>query len=135
MENLTSKNLNIFFKKFKEPLSVINNKDNLYPGSYNMDECIKDYPTSPKLNMKIMNNINFKRRIQKILWYKYKEQSYDAIGIVKINSDLFYFYMNASCCYTGFEVYGTIYLYFNEDLNNLINYAIPECTRKLINNK
>lgn len=126
-------NLNFFFEMFFKPLKIINKL------SYKISEIIKDYPTSSKVNLKILDNINFKNRIQKILWCSSTtpfigmgDYICDVIGIIKINADFYYFYLNCRSCYTGFSASGSMNLYLNKSLENLIKYALSNDIRNLI---
>ena len=90
------------------------------------------YRQIPFRNNNIKYVENFPKNIKEIYFSYYFsswDSAWDLVG--KLNNGK-YFYYNASCSYTGFDASGRMNLYIEDNLDNLLNYAVSKSVRNII---
>ena len=116
-----------FKDDFEYPFSFLNS------GDYLLENILKIYPTgiSEVGEVNIDEKNTFEKRIKHVFWYIKGENdtvSWEAIGVIKFKTTKYFFYYNAGCCYTGFDVAGGMDLYINKNLYNLLKFGVPQKT-------
>ena len=136
ISNKDNINMNKFWKGFSSMESPIPVGDISYPfdaiktGHYKIKDIIVGIIGNELIRQKFSYKaIKFPDNIKNVYWYQIgipDEKNWYALFSMKYKNKIIFGFLSAGCCYTGFDVCGSIKVYLSNDIKSLLYYGVDK---------